>query len=43
MTIDKIPEVTAMTEQEIIKIISKIEGLAGMTVNERLFVCGLMD
>lgn len=32
-----------MTEQEIIKAISKIEGLGGMTVNERLFVCGLMD
>lgn len=32
-----------MTEQEIIKAISKVEGLGGMTVNERLFVCGLMD
>lgn len=32
-----------MTEQEIIKRMSKIEGLAGMTVNERLFLCGLMD
>jgi hypothetical protein len=32
-----------MTEQEIIKSISKVEGLGGMTVNERLFVCGLMD
>lgn len=32
-----------MTEEEIIKAISKIEALNGMTVNERLFVCGLMD
>ena len=32
-----------MTKQEIIKSISKVEGLGGMTVNERLFVCGLMD
>ncbi len=32
-----------MTEQEIIKSISKVDGLGGMTVNERLFVCGLMD
>ncbi len=32
-----------MTEQEIIKSISKAGGLGGMTVNERLFACGLMD
>ena len=32
-----------MTEQEIIKSISKVDGLGGMTVNERLFVCELMD
>lgn len=32
-----------MNEQEIKKAISKVEGLGGMTVNERLFVCGLMD
>ena len=32
-----------MTEQQIIKSISKVEGLGGMTVNERLFACGLID
>jgi hypothetical protein len=34
---------TIMTEQEIIKAISKVEGLGGMTVNERLYFCGLID
>ncbi len=34
---------TTMTEQEIIKVISKVDGLGGMTVNERLYVCGLID
>lgn len=32
-----------MTEQEIIAAIKKVDRLGGMTVNERLFVCGLMD
>jgi hypothetical protein len=32
-----------MTEQEIKKAITKVEGISGMTVNERLYVCGLMD
>jgi hypothetical protein len=32
-----------MTEQQIIKAISKVENIGGMTVNERLYVCGLMD
>lgn len=32
-----------MTEQEIITAISNVDGLGGMTVNERLFVCGLLD
>jgi hypothetical protein len=32
-----------MTEQEIIIAINKVQGIGGMTVNERLFVCGLMD
>jgi len=34
---------TTMTEQEIKKVISKVDGLGGMTVNERLYVCGLMN
>jgi len=32
-----------MTDEEIKDIISKVEGINGMTVNERLFVSGLMD
>ena len=32
-----------MTEQEIIDLISKGNGLGGMTVNERLIACGLME
>ena len=32
-----------MTEQEMINRIRKVEGIGGMTVNERLYVCGLMD
>ena len=32
-----------MTEQEMINRISKVEGIGGMTVNERLYACGLMD
>lgn len=32
-----------MTEQQIVKAIGKVDGLGGMTVNERLFVCGLID
>ena len=32
-----------MTEIEIIKAINKAEELAGMTVNEKLYVCGIMD
>ncbi len=32
-----------MTDEEIKDIISKVEGINGMTVNERLSVSGLMD
>jgi hypothetical protein len=32
-----------MTEQEMINLINKIDGIGGMTVNERLFVSGLDD
>ncbi len=31
-----------MTEKQIIEAIEKVDGLGGMTVNERLYVCGLM-
>ena len=31
-----------MTEQEIVNLINEVEGIGGMTVNERLFVSGLM-
>ena len=32
-----------MTEEEIKQAISGIDGIDGMTVNERLFVSGLLD
>lgn len=34
---------TYMTEEEIQNAINKVEGLGGMTVNERLFVSGITD
>lgn len=36
------PEPT-LTETEIIHLISKVEGLSGMTVNERIYNCGLIE
>jgi len=32
-----------MTEKQIKEAIEKVNGLGGMTVNERLYVCGLMN
>ena len=33
---------TLMTEEQIIKAAERVEGIGGMTVNERLFVSGLL-
>jgi len=32
-----------MTEEEMIKAVNQVDGLGGMTVNERLFASGLID
>lgn len=32
-----------MTKEEILDKVKKVDGLGGMTVNEQLFVTGLMD
>lgn len=32
-----------MTQEEIIGKVKKVDGLGGMTVNERLFLTGLID
>jgi hypothetical protein len=33
----------AMTNEEILQAVRQVEGLGGMTVNERLYVSGLMN
>jgi hypothetical protein len=32
-----------MTDEEMIEAVKQVDGLGGMTVNERLFASGLMD
>ena len=32
-----------MTDEKMIKLVNKVNGLGGMTVNERLFACGLIN